>query len=76
MIYKLKWEGDDGDKQDACGSVSELAGTVGLFYIFLICLGLLFVTLEKLQSEEMSPSQTHSPQAALYQALLPFDQGH
>ncbi len=75
MAYGLKWSGDEDDRGDACGSVSELTGAVGLFYIVLICLGLLFVTLEKLQGLDDSPSQARTPQAALFQALLPFDAG-
>ena len=75
MAYRLKWSGDEDERGDACGSVSELTGTIGLFYIVLICLGLLFVTLEKLQGLEASPSQIRAPQSALFQALLPFDAG-
>ncbi len=75
MAYRLKWSGDEDDRGDACGSISELTGTVGLFYIVLICLGLLFVTLEKLQGLDASPSQNRTPQADLFQALLPFDGG-
>ncbi len=76
MAYRIKWEGEQDDGRDASGSVSELTGTVGLFYIFLICLGLLFVTLKNLQGQDASPSPARSPQAALLQALLPFDSGH
>ncbi len=76
VAYRLNWSGDEDDHGDACGSVSELTGTVGLFYIVLICLGILFVTLEKLQGLDASPSQVRAPQAALFQALLPFDGGH
>ncbi len=73
MAYRLKWGGDSEERQDACG-ISELTGTVGLFYIFLICLGLLFVMLKNLQGRDAAPP-VPSPQAALYQALLPFDSG-
>ena len=76
MAYKFKWEaGGEEDRRDAFGSISELTGTVGLFYIFLICLGLLFVTLKNMQGQDASPSQLHTPQSALFQALLPFDSG-
>jgi hypothetical protein len=71
LAYRLKWGGDEEEGQDACG-LSELTGTVGLFYIFLICLGLLFVMLKIMQGQD-APPPAHSPQAALYQALLPFD---
>jgi hypothetical protein len=73
LAYRLKWETDPEDGQNACG-LSELTGTVGLFYIFLICLGLLFVTLKNLQGQD-APPPAQSPQSALYQALLPFDSG-
>ncbi|MGO9170373.1 MAG: hypothetical protein ACLP7P_00175 [Rhodomicrobium sp.] len=76
MARRLKWRGDDKDERDACGSVTELIGTIGLFYIALICLGIAFVTLENLHSAGDSASQARPPQAALFQALLPFDSGH
>jgi hypothetical protein len=75
MAYRLKWEAGGENRQDCSGSLSELTGTVGLFYIFLICLGLLFVTLKNLQGQDAPVSQPHSPPSALYQALLPFDSG-
>jgi len=75
VAYRLRWSGNEYYHRDACGSVSELTGAVGLFYILLICLGLLFVTLEKLQLPDASASQNRIPQATLFQALLPFDSG-
>lgn len=75
MVCRLKW-GEDGDHNgDACGSISELMGAVGLLYIILICLGLLFVALEKLQGLDPSPSQIQTP-PGVFQTLLPFDGGH
>ncbi len=71
MAYRFKWEHDEENR----GGISELTGTVGLFYIFLICLGMLFVTLKNLQSQDAPASQPHSPETALFQALLPFDSG-
>ncbi len=73
MAYRLKWGGSDGERKDACG-ISELTATVGLFYIFLICLGLLFVILKNQQGRH-APPPAPSPQLALYKALLPFDSG-
>jgi hypothetical protein len=75
VAYRFKWSGGDEDRQDARGSVSELTGTVGLFYIFLICLGILFVLLKNLQGQEAPASQVPASQAAFFQALLPFDSG-
>ena len=75
MAYRFKWSGGDEDQPDTRGSVSELTGTVGLFYIFLICLGILFVGLKNLQGQEALPSQDRPSQATLFQALLPFDSG-
>jgi hypothetical protein len=75
VAYRFKWGGGDEDQPDARGSVPELTGTVGLFYIFLICLGILFVTLKNLQGQEARASQVPPSQAAFSQALLPFDSG-
>lgn len=75
MAYRFKWSGGDEDRPDTRGSVSELTGTVGLFYIFLICLGILFVALKNLQGQEAPASQVPPSQAAFFQALLPFDSG-
>jgi hypothetical protein len=71
LAYRLKWDAGNGERNDACG-ISELTATVGLFYIFLICLGLLFVMLKNLQGRDVPPP---APQFALYKALLPFDSG-
>ncbi|MGO8952351.1 MAG: hypothetical protein ACLPWS_06155 [Rhodomicrobium sp.] len=76
MTRRLKWSEDGEDEREVCGSVTELIGTVGLFYIVLICLGLAFVTLQSLHRAGEAPSQARPPQAALFQALLPFDSGH
>jgi hypothetical protein len=74
VAYRFKWSGDEEYQPDSTGSLSELTAAVGLFYIFLICLGILFVTLKNLQGREAAPSQLSS-QATLFQALLPFDGG-
>ena len=77
MAYQFKWSGGDEDRPDARGSVSELTGTVGLFYIFLICLGILFVALKNLQGQEVPsipgssvPSRVLSGFAAVRQRAL------
>jgi hypothetical protein len=54
--------------------VLELTGTVGLFYMLPICLGLPLVMLKNLQFQN-APPLAPSPHAALQQALLPFDSG-
>ena len=48
MAKRLNWSGDGKNKQDAC-SLSELLGAVGLFYIVLLCLGIVFVLLQQAQ---------------------------
>jgi hypothetical protein len=75
VAYRFMWSSGDEDRPDASGSVPELTGTVGLFYIFLICLGILFVTLKNLQGQEVRASEVPPSQAAFFQALLPFDSG-
>jgi hypothetical protein len=75
VAYKLRWTGDEEKPEDACGSVSELISTVGLFYIGLLCLGLLFVALENAQSADNSVLLARSPHAALYEVLHPGSSG-
>ncbi len=36
---------DRQEEADACGSVAELVGTLGLFYLVLIALGFILITL-------------------------------
>ncbi|MGO9545437.1 MAG: hypothetical protein ACLPPF_11665 [Rhodomicrobium sp.] len=76
MAQKLKWSEDGESERDACGSLSELAGTVGLFYIALICMGLVFITLQKLQGPGASFAAAQAPQSALFQAVQPGEGGH
>ena len=79
MAYRFKWSGGDEDRPDTRGSVSELTGTVGLFYIFLICLGILFVGLKKFTGPggvalpgSPVPSHAFSSVAAIRQRALAF----
>ena len=45
MPYKFIFN-NECDEKDACGTVSELIGAVGLFYIVLLFLGFILVRLE------------------------------
>lgn len=45
MFYKFTF-GDELKAKDTCGSVSDLIGTIGIFYIALLFLALMFVGLE------------------------------
>ncbi len=72
MAYRIKWEGAGEERRNNCGGVCELTYTVGMFYIFLICLGLLFVTLKQRESLD---AQVRPAESALFQALLPYDSG-
>jgi hypothetical protein len=60
------------ESPDNCRGFCELTYAVGMLYVFLISLGLLFVTLK--QRESMAPAAM-PPGSALFQAFLPFDSG-
>ncbi len=62
MAKRLNWSGDGKNKQDAC-SLSELLGAVGLFYIVLLCLGIVFVLLQQAQRLDAPLVQTGAVQA-------------
>jgi hypothetical protein len=45
MAYKLVWRDGSDRGQDGSGSISELAGAVGLLYMALLVMGLAVVEL-------------------------------
>jgi hypothetical protein len=73
MTHKFELGHSKGQHPDNCGGICELTYSVGVFYIFLICLGFLFVTLK--QQESLNVFQARPADSALFQALLPFDSG-
>jgi hypothetical protein len=72
VTHKFRWDDSGERKTDRCGSICELTYTVGMFYIFLICLGFLFITLKQ---QESLGTQVRPAGNPLFQALLPFDSG-
>jgi hypothetical protein len=64
--HKFVWN----EERDACGSLSELIGTVGLFYIGLLLLSLVLVTLVRPESFDEPFAHGRAAQA-MFQFLWP-----
>jgi hypothetical protein len=73
VAYKIEWEDRGNAESSTCGGICELTYAVGLLYIFLICMGLLFIALK--QHESLNAFRAHPAESALFQAFLPFDSG-
>jgi len=67
----LKWGGDEEERQDACG-ISEPTGTVGLSQYLPDLPGTPVCDAQDYAGPGCAAAGTLAPQAALYQALLPF----
>lgn len=70
MAHKFVWNEEHNEERDACGSLSELIGTVGLFYIGLLLLSLVLVTLVRPESFDEPFAHGRAAQA-VFQFLRP-----